>query len=274
MRELGYVEGKNLVIEWRFANAYNERLPDLASELVQLKVDAIVTNGTPATRAAQKATTTIPIVMGAITDPVGGGFVTSLGHPGGNITGLALVTDDISPKHMEMLLTIAPKLSRVAVMVNPNNTSHATILEKVKATAQTRRVSVIPIEARTAKEIGDGFSSMAKQQAGAVIVETDALFTQQRNQISELALKNRLPSISVIRELVEAGGLMSYGQNVGESFRRAATYVDKILKGARPGDLPVEQPTTFEFTINRKTANALGLTIPTELLLRADKVIE
>ena len=274
MRELGYVEGKNLVIEWRSAEGKFERLPDLAAELVQLKVDVIVTAGTPAISAAQKATTTIPIVMGSAGDPVGSGFVKSLARPGGNITGLSNMVVDLGPKHLEMLRSMVPKLSRVAVLVNPSNSSHATILKSVQAAAQKTNIKVLPAEARTPQEIESAFSTMTQGNVGAVLVAIDAFFIQQGRQIAELAAKHRLPSMSASREYVEAGGLMSYGQNLADNYRRAATYVDKILKGAKPGDLPVEQPTKFELIINGKTAKALGLTIPQSLLISADKVIE
>jgi putative ABC transport system substrate-binding protein len=274
VRELGYVEGKNLVIEWRFADGKYERLPGLAAELVQLKVDAIVVGSTQATNAAQQATTTIPIIMGNSGDPVGSGFVKSLAHPGGNITGLSNIAVDLSPKLLEMLHSMVPKLSRVAVLMNPDNSVHTTALKNVQAAAQRTGVTILSLNARTPQEIENAFSVMAQKKAGAVIVVRDPIFNQQVRQIAELAAKNRLPTISMIREYVEAGGLMSYGTNLGDYYRRAAIYVDKILKGARPADLPVEQPTTFELFINRKTAKALGLTIPQELLLRADKVIE
>jgi putative ABC transport system substrate-binding protein len=275
MRELGYDEGRNFVIEWRFADGKAERLPSLAAELVRLKVDVIVTNGTAAASAAQKATTTIPIVIGSAGDPVGSGFVRSLAHPGGNITGLSLVIDETSPKGLEMLLGIVPGLSRVAVLMNPTNPVHATALKSIQTAAQKfNGVKILPVEARTAQEIENAFFIMAKEKTGAVVVQIDSLFIQRGRQIVELAAKNRLPSISENREYAEAGGLMSYGPSFTDIFRRAATYVDKIIKGAKPGDLPVEQPTIFELFINRKTAKALGLTIPQSLLISADKVIE
>ena len=274
MRALGYVEGKNLVIELRSADGKSEHLPGLAAELVRLNVDVIVVAGSPATSAAQKATTTIPIVMGSIGDPVGSGFIKSLARPGGNITGLSNIAGDLSPKHLEMLLSFVPKLSRVAVLVNPTNSSHSTILKGIQAAASRVGVNILPLEAGNPQEIENAFSMMAQQNAGAVIVALDAFFLQQGRQIAELASKNRLPSVSGSREYAEAGGLISYGQNIADHFRRAATYVDKILKGAKPADLPVEQPTKFELLINRKTAKALGLTIPQSLLISADKVIE
>ena len=274
MRELGYVEGKSLVIEWRFADSKLERLPDLAAELVRLRVDVIVSSGTATTSAAQKATATIPIVMETNTDPVGSGFVKTLARPGGNITGLSNISVDISPKHLEMLFSMVPKISRVAVLVNPANPSHALILKSGHSAAQTKSAKILPVEARTASEIEKAFSAMVRKKAEAVIVPRDGLFIPQARQIAELATKIRLPSIATFREYVEDGGLMSYGSSLTDGYRRAATYVDKILKGAKPADLPVEQPTKFELIINGKTAKTLGLTIPQSLLISADKVIE
>ncbi len=274
MRELGYVEGKNLVIELRSAEGNSERLPGLASELVNLKVDVIIAGGTPATRAAQKATTTIPIVMVSVGDPVGTGLVKSLARPGGNITGLSNLSVDIGPKRLEMLLTMVPKLSRVAFLVNPSNTANMKTLESVQAAGKKRGVTILGVEARTPQEIDNAFSLMRQQNAGALIVGLEGLFNQQKSQIAELTAKHRLPSITGDRIYAEAGCLMSYGTNLADIFRRAATYVDKIFKGAKPGDLPVEQPTKFELVINGKTAKALGLKIPQSLLISADKVIE
>ena len=274
MRNLGYVEGENLVIEWRFADGVSERLPGLAAELVQMRVDVILAATTPPTAAAQKATTTIPIVMASVGDPVGSGFVQSLAHPGGNITGLSNLTGDLGRKHLEFLLTLMPKLSRVAVLTNPANSTAATILRSVQTAAQRTGVIVLPIEARNPQQIEGAFLLMTREKAEALIMAPDALFAQQDRQIAELASKHRLPSIDGLREFAEVGGLMSYGTNRAENFTRAATYVDKIFKGAKPADLPVEQPTRFEFIVNGKTAKQLGLTIPNELLLQADKVIE
>ena len=273
MRELGYVEGKNLMIEWRFSEEY-ARLGELATELVRVKVDVIVTAGNPPTGAAQKATATLPVVMANVADPVGSGFVRSLAHPGGNLTGLTNISDDISPKQLEMLLGMVPGLSRVAVLMNPANPAQSTFLKSVQAAAQKSNVKILVAEARTAQEIARAFSMMSRENAGAVIVGGDGLFLQHQRQVAELAGKHRLPSISARRENVEAGYLMSYGTNSMDIYRRAATYVDKIFKGARPADLPVEQPTKFELVINARTAKALGLTIPQSLLISADKVIE
>lgn len=274
MRELSYVEGKNLVIEWRFADNKAERLPGLAAELVRMKVDVIVAGGTPAARAAQNATNTIPIVFGSSGDPVGVGLVQSLAHPGGNITGLSNIANDIGPKLLEMLISVLPKLSRVAILVNPNNANHLSMQRRVEAAAQTTSVTILSMDARTATEIGNAFAQMSLQKAGALIVFGDGIFTQQARQIAELAAKHRLPSITGPRAYVDAGGLMSYGPSLADNYRRAANYVDKIFKGAKPGDLPAEQPTKFELVINAKTAKALGLKIPQSLLISADKVIE
>ena len=274
MRDLGYVEGKDLILEWRFADGKVERLPELAAELVKLQVDVLVAAAHDAALAAQKATATIPIVMTTASDPVGSGLVKSLAHPGGNITGMVNLSSDLGPKRLEMLLGIAPKLSRVAVLLNPSNQTAIKALEGVQTAGQKLGIRILPVEARTPQEIENAFSLMRQQNAGAVIVLLQPLFQQQRTQIAELSAKDRLPCMTADRIYAEAGCLMSYGTNLAGFFRYAATYVDKILKGAKPGDLPVEQPTKFELVINRKTAKALGLTIPQSLLISADKVIE
>jgi putative ABC transport system substrate-binding protein len=274
MSELGYVEGKNVVVEWRFADGAYERLPYLAAELVRLDVDVIVAPSSSAIRAAQQATTTTPIVFISTGDPVGSGFVASLARPGGNITGLSNTNLDVSAKLLELLVAIVPKLSRVAVLGNPGSSTHSAILKNVQAAALTRvGVRVLSVEARTREEIERGFARMTQERADGVIVAADAFLNQQAQYIAPRALKRRLPSISQPRIYVEAGGLMSYGQNTAESYRHAATYVDKILKGAKPAELPVEQPTKFELVINLKTAKALGLTIPESIRIRADEVI-
>ena len=274
MRELGYVEGKNLTIEWRFADGRFELLPDLATELVQLKMDALVSGSSQAIRALQNATTIIPIVMATSGDPISAGFVASLARPGGNITGLSNLTSDIATKQLELLLSIVPKLTRVAVLVNPLNPSLATFVRSIRSAAQGSSMTVLPVEAKSAQDIEGAFPMMIQGSAKATIVATDTLFVQQYRKIAELAAKNRLPSVAQLREYVEAGGLASYGPNLAEQYRRAATYVDRIFKGAKPGDLPVEQSAKFELLLNGKTANALQLTFPSELRLRADRVIE
>jgi putative ABC transport system substrate-binding protein len=274
MRELGYVEGRNLLIEWRFADGKPERLPVLAAELVQSKVDVILAAGTQAISAAQRATTSIPIVMAGANDPVGSGFIASLGHPGGNVTGLSLLLEDVTPKQLEILLIVVPRLSRLAVLANPANVSYSTLQANVEVFARKAAVEIVPVRARTPLDIERAFSTMEQEKVGAVIVVSDALFTQQIRQIATLAEKNRLPLIGPFRQYAEAGAMMSYGENFTDHFRRAAAYVDKILKGAKPGDLPVEQPTRFELIMNLKTARLLGLSIPRELLLRVDEAID
>jgi putative ABC transport system substrate-binding protein len=246
----------------------------MAAELVRLKMDVILALGPPGVIAARKATTSIPIVMVVSIDPVGAGFIKSLAQPGGNITGLSNLAGDLSSKHLELLLTIVPRLSRVAILVNPANAAHAAIPTNVQAAAQKADIKVLAVEAQTPQEIEGAFPRMARENAGAVIVALDPLFIQQVSQIAAQATKHRLPSIFAFREAAEAGGLLSYGQNQVDINRRAASYVDRIFKGAKPGDLPVEQPTILELFINRKTATALGIAIPHSLLISADKVIE
>jgi ABC-type uncharacterized transport system substrate-binding protein len=274
MRELGYVEGKNLVIEWRFADGQSERLPALAEGLVRLNVDVLVAGSSQAIRAFQKATTTIPIVMATSGDPIGSGFVASLARPGGNITGVSNLLGDVSPKLLELLLGMMPKLSRVAVLVNPVNPALATSGKNLHSAAQSVGVSVLRVEARTAQEVDNAFPTMIQGKAEALIVPSDSLFIQQSRRIAELAANNRLSSVGSFREYAAAGGLASYGTNLAEQFRRAAIYVDKIFKGAKPGDLAVEQSATFELLINGRTAKALGLIIPQSVMVRADEVMQ
>lgn len=274
MRELGYVEGKNLAVEARFADGKTERLRDLAAELVRLKVDVIVATGSPASRAMQQATTTIPIVMTVSADPIGEGFAASLARPGGNVTGLSSGNVEVTPKHLELLMLAVPKLTRVAVLLNSANGTHPARLKLIQDAAGKASLRVLAVAARTPDEIERGFGTMTRDRAQAVIVLGDTFFQQQMRQIADLAVKQRLPAMFTNREYAEAGGFMSYGQTLRNNFRRAANYVDKILKGARPGELPIEQPSRLVLVINRKTAKALGLTIPQELLVRADEVIE
>ena len=271
MRELGYIEGKNLEIEWRYAESKSERLPGLVAELLQRKVDVIVAAGTPVIHVVRKATTTIPIVMTTADDPVGAGFVQSLARPGGNITGITILAIELDPKRLEMLLSMVPKLSRVAVLMNPSNRAN---IKNLETAGQKLGVKILAAKARTPQEIDGAFSLMHQQNVGALIVLLDPLFQQQKAQIAELAAKNRLPSMTADPIYVEAGCLMSYGSSLDYTFRRVATFVDKIIKGAKPADLPVEQPTKFELIINGKTAKALGLKIPQSLLVMAEKVIE
>jgi putative tryptophan/tyrosine transport system substrate-binding protein len=272
LRELGYIEGQNIVIEHRSPEWKYERLPGLAAELVRLKVDVIVAASPAATKAAKQATSTIPIVFTVSGDPVAEGFVASLARPGGNITGLATISPDLVGKHLEMLKGVAPMVSRVAVLQNPN--THRGVLRQAAGSARGLGVQLHILEARTPSEIETAFATMSSQRVDAILVLRDAVFRAQRTQITALAAKNRLPAVYGLREEAEAGGLIAYGASVPQLYRRAAAYVDKILKGAKPAELPVEQPTTFELVINLKTARALGLTIPPSLLQRADQVIE
>ncbi len=274
MRELGYVERKNFVVELRFADGKYERLPGISAELVGLKVDAIVANGTAVYRSLQRATSTIPIVITTSPDPVGEGFAASLARPGGNFTGLSTGNAEVAPKYIELLKIAVPKISRVAVLMNTTNVGHPGQLKIVRAAAQKAGMTVIAADARTPDEIERGFGKLAQDRAEGVIVFGDTFFTQQIRQITELAIRNRLPTVASTREQAAAGAFMSYGADTLEFFRRAATFVDKILKGARPGELPIELPTKFALVINRKTAKTIGLAVPRELLLRADEVIE
>jgi putative ABC transport system substrate-binding protein len=272
MRELGYVEGRDFVIEARFADGQYERFPEFAAELVRLNVDVILTAASAAIRTVQRATTTIPIVLAYSTDPVGNGFVASLARPGANITGLSSSSDDTSPKQLELVATVVPNASRIGLLGNPSSPVYADVRKGTLNAAQRAGLFLVPVEARDPQEIETAFAQFDKQRVQAFISAGDALFFRQRWQIA--ALKTRLPSIFSQREYAEAGGLMSYGENLSEFFRRAASFVDKIFKGAKPGDLPMEQPTRFNLVINRKTADALGVTIPPQLYIFADEVIE
>ena len=274
LRELGYVDGQTIAFEFRLADGKPERLPALAAELVRLKVDVIVATAQASTEAARQATSTIPIVFAVVGDPVAVGLVASLARPGGNVTGLASVAPEVVGKQLELLKEVAPKISRVAILQNPSNPGHSEVLRQAEAAARVLGLQLHVSQARTPAEIDAAFAAMRSQRADGVLVARDALVLVQRNQIAALAAKNRLPTVYGFRENAEAGGLMAYGANVSAMYRRAATYVDKILKGAKPGDLPIERPTKFELVINLKTAKALGLTIPPSLLQRADQVIE
>jgi ABC-type uncharacterized transport system substrate-binding protein len=274
LRELGYVEGKNIVIDYRYAEGKFDRLPALAAELVRLKVDLIVTTGPTVTRAAKEATTTVPIVMATDTDPVGNGFVASLARPGGNITGLSALAPELSGKQLELLKEIVPRLSRVAVFGTSTNPGNAQMLREVKRASATFGVKLQYLEVRDPKDIRTAFRAASNERAEALLSLIAGLVAAgHRTEIIELAVKSRLPAIYQSRRYVEDGGLMSYGVNTADLDRRAATYVDKILKGRTPADLPVEQPTKFEFIINLKAAKQIGLTIPPNVLARADKVI-
>jgi len=275
LRERGWVEGQNVVIKSRFAEGNVERLPVLVAELIQLKVDVILTGASVATWAAKNATTSIPIVMGASADALGEGLVTSLAHPGGNVTGMTfLVGPEIAGKQLQLLKEMAPAASRVVVLANRTNRSHAAFASELKVAARSLGVQLQMLEASNPDQLDSAFAAMTKERAAALLVLTDSMFFGQRQRIADLAAKSRLPALYSQKEFVAAGGLVSYGPSLSEMFRRAATHVDKILRGTKPGDIPVEQPTKFELVINLKTAKALGLTIPQSLLQRADEVIQ
>jgi len=274
LRELGYVEGKNIFIEWRFAEGKSDRLPSLAAELVRLKVDVIVAEAPTSTRSAKQATVTIPIVMVFDEDPVGSGFAASLARPGGNITGLSTLNPEISGKQLEILREIVPKLSRVGVLGDVTRPGTPQALREINVTADAFRVHVQYLEVREPKDIERALRAASQEHADAILVLGSAVLNSQRKRVVELAVKSRLPAIYARQEAVEDGGLMSYGVSIADLARRAAYYVDKILKGAKPADLPVEQPTKFELVINLKTAKQIGLTIPPNVLARADRVIK
>jgi len=273
LRELGYVEGKNIVIELRFAEGKFDRLPALVAELVRLKIDIIVTAGPAATRAAKEATTTIPIVMGFDNDPVGNGFVASLARPGGNITGLATLAPELSGKQLEILREVVPKLSRVAVLGTSTAPGYAQVLREIELAAKAFKVQLQYLDVLDPKDIENAFREARKGRAGAVLVVASAILESHRTEVADLAATNRLPGIYHAAEFVEAGGLMTYSVSFTDLFRRAATYVDKILKGRTPADLPVEQPMKFDFIINLIAAKQIGLTVPPNVLVRATKVI-
>ena len=274
MRELGYVEGQNILVEGRWYGDHIDRLPALAAELVRLKVDVIVAGAPPAPEAAQRATPTIPIVMANHSDPVGSGLAVSLAKPGKNVTGVSTLAPELVGKRLQLLKEAVPGIFRVAVLSNPTVPTQALELREAKVAAGSLKVQLQLLEARAPGDFAGAFSAMTKERAGGVIILLSSMFNAERTRIAELAAQSRVPAISSLREFAEAGGLMAYGINLGENFRRAATYVDKILKGAKPADLPVEEPTKFELVINLKTAKALGLTIPPSLLGRADEVIQ
>ena len=273
LRELGYLEGKNLVIESRWAEGKFDRLPELAAELVHLNVDVILTAGTPGIRAAKNATTTIPLVMVTSGDPVGFGFVASLARPGGNITGSSVFSPELSAKRLDLLKETLPRIRRLGVLLNPDNSINDRNLPAMEQTAKLLKIGLQRFEVRGPDEFKNAFSAMTKQRIDAVALPEDDFLNANRSGIAELAAKQRLPSIGRA-EFAEAGGVIGYGVNSVDLYRRAAIFVDKILKGAKPADLPVEQPMKFEFVINLKAAKQIGLTIPPNVLARADKVIK
>jgi len=274
LRELGWIEGQNILIEFRAAEGDTARLPELAHDLVRLKVDLIVARASLFVQPVKEATSSIPIVFLNHADPVGTGHVASLARPGGNITGLAILMTDLAPKGLDLLISAVPMAKRVAVLWNPDTPSHIPALKTVEEAGRRLRVQLQPFGTRSTGDLEGAFPTIARMHAQAVLVLGSAIFLAERQRVAELAIKHRLPTMSMLKDLVEAGGLMSYSPNWDDLYRRGAIYVDKILKGAKPADLPVEQATKFELAINLKTAKALGLTIPPSLLQRADQVIE
>ena len=274
LRSFGYVEGKTILIEWRWAEGRYEKFPALISELIATKCDVMVTAGTPASLAVKKATTTIPLVMIAVGDPVGTGLVASLAHPGGNITGLTSIASDLEGKRLELLREVVPKLSHIGVIWNPISPFQIISEKEMQEAARGFHIKVLSLGVKSEDDLPEMFAAIVKNKPGALFVLADRLFLHFRTRLMEFALKHRLPGVHAYVELVEAGGLMSYGPSYGEMHRRAAYFVDRILKGAKPADLPVEQPAKFELVINLRTAKQIGLTIPPSVLARADKVIK
>jgi putative tryptophan/tyrosine transport system substrate-binding protein len=274
LANLGYVEGRNIAIHERWSEGKSDRLSSLAAELVRLNLDVIVAASTPAARAAQQATKTIPIVLTLVTDPVGDGFAASLARPGGNVTGLSMMHPELSGKRLALLKDVVPKASRVAVLRSPSTPLYTRLLRETEVAARALGVQLQVVEVRGSAELDNAFATLTRDHADALLWLPDPMFRHHLRRILDLAAKNRLPALYWSKESVDAGGLMSYGANIPDMYRSAAIFVDKILKGAKPGDLPVEQPTKFELVINLKTAKTLGLTIPQTLLLRADQVIE
>ena len=273
LRDLGYVEGQNIVVEGRWYGDRPERLPSLAADLVRVKVDVIVAGTAPAPEAAHRATSMIPIVMASHPDPVGSGLAVTLAKPGKNLTGLSNVSPELAGKQLQLLKEVVPTLSRTAVLWNPTVPSQRLSLKAAEGAARSLGMQLQFVEARAPGDFAKAFSAMIKAGAGGVMAFGGSMFFAERQQIVELAARSRLPAIYSVREFVDAGGLMAYGATIGESWRRPATYVDKILKGANPGELPIEQPTKFDLTINLKTARALELTVPPSVLAQADQVI-
>ncbi len=271
--DAGYADGRDVVIEWRSANGDFSQIPQLAADLVRSQVDVIVVESTPAARALKRVTSTIPIVMAVVGDPVGSGLVASLGHPGGNVTGLSMMMTELSAKRLQLLKEAIPRVARVAVLWNPDTPFHTKVIEDLKAAAPSLSIELKFVGVRTPEEIDPAFSAVSRAHAQAVYVIGDSFSFANRMTLLKLASKARLPIVYWVKEFVEGGGLMSYGASYADLMRRSAGYVDKILKGAKPADLPIEQPTKFELVVNLKTAKALGLTIPESILLRADEVI-
>ena len=274
LRSLGYEEGRNIHIEYRWADGDYDRFPTLIAELLAAKVEVIVTAGTPAAQAVERATTTVPLVMVAVGDPIGTGIIKSLARPGGNVTGLSSIATDLEGKRLELLRELMPALSRVAIFWNPVNAFHATSMKEAHRAAEKLKIKLRPIEVRRTEDFADAFKILLQERPQALHILADRVFLHDREPFMSFATAHRMPSISAYRELVQAGGLMSFGPSYEHMHRRAADYVDKILKGAKPGDLPVEQPTKFDLRVNLKTAKVIGLKVPDAFLLRADEVIE
>jgi putative ABC transport system substrate-binding protein len=274
LRELGYEEGRNVIIEFRWADGKYDQFPALVAELLAAKVDVIITAGTPATLAIKKATSTVPLVFIAVGDPVGTGVVPNLGRPGGNITGLSSIAPDLEGKRLELLREVVPKLSHVAFFLNPANAFHTASMRQARVAAQSLGIKLQPMEVNKSEQLDGAFASIVKEKPDALLILADRVFLHNRKRMMEFAIQQRLPSVNAYRELVEAGGLISYGPSYEDMHRRAAVYVDKILKGTKPADLPIEQPTKFTLLINLKTAKTLGLTVPPTLVARADELIE
>jgi putative ABC transport system substrate-binding protein len=274
LRAHGYEEGRNIRIEFRWAEGDYQRLDALVAELLSANVEVIVTAGTPATLAVKSATTSVPLVMIAVGDPIGTGLVRSLARPGGNITGLASIAPDLEGKRLQLMREINPGLSHVALLLNPSNPFHVASMKQAEAAADALRMKLLPLPVSRTEELDSSFDRILKERPGALLILADRVFLHNRQKIMEFATGNHLPTMVPYRELVEAGGLISYGPSYETMHRRAADYVDKILKGAKPGDLPVEQPTKFDLNVNLKAARAIGIKIPEALLLRADQVIE
>ena len=274
LRDLGYVEGRTILIDYRWAEGKYERFPALVGELIAQKVDVIVTAGTPAALAVKRATTSIPLVMVAVGDPVGSGLVASLARPGGKLTGLVSIAPDLEGKRLELLTKVVPKLSHVAFLLNPANAFHVTSEKQARAAATALHLKVDFVAVRAESEFDRAFQAIANQRPGALVMFADRLFLHHRDRIVDFAARNRLPTVYAYSELVEAGGLMSFGPSYPGMHRRAAYFVDRILKGIKPADLPMEQPMEFELIVNHNAAKALGLAIPQSILLRADRVIE
>ena len=274
MRELGYAENQNFIVEWRFAEGRLELLPTLTEELVRSNVDVIVVGLTAGIPAVQRATNSIPIVMAISVDPVGNGYVTSLAHPTGNLTGLASSQDEIVSKQLQLAALLVPNLHQIGFLLNRDNPVHVVAYKSLQETAQQNRLAVVPAEVRNARDLASAFATFKQERADVIVISGDAILFSNRYEIAELALKLGLPTVSSQREYVEAGGLISYGESLADFYRRSAFYVDKILKGAKPSELPIQQPTRFFTTLNRKTAAVLSINIPMQVLVMADEVIE